>query len=491
MEKSETQMSSLYQRPIKRVLLLMPPINPVELDGNLAPYESVSAPAGLCYIAALLRKEAYSVSILDATAEGLGIQSTVERIIAAEPDIVGVSCHTSWVFTAHEVMKRVKAAMPRVCTVAGGPHVTAIPERTLEDFPFFDVLVVGEGEITFRSLIEAINDGTPFRQVNGIAFREDGRNVLNPPRERIKNLDELPPPAYDLLPKLTKYYWPYYNNIRGKNGFSIIVSRGCPYKCNFCDNGVFGNLFTKHSPEYVVDLIEDLVRNHGVGYLVFDDDNLLLNKNYLLSILELMKKRHLNLPFTCASRVDTIDEERLEKLRDAGCKLIMFGMESGSQKILSSMNKKTTTDQIRHAVALTKQYNIDVLGYFILGYPGETEATMQETVDFVKRLKLDDIAVQPFVPFPGAPVYRTALEEGTYEEDWREVGTFTKVIYEPYGLTNEIIVEYLNKCIDACYNNLRTYLRAYRRVYSFNHFKILMNFAFRRDPLWTTGSPDD
>jgi anaerobic magnesium-protoporphyrin IX monomethyl ester cyclase len=470
---------------IKRILLLKPPVNREDAYGALADYSSVSAPAGLCYIAALMRQSGYVVSILDAEAEQLGIVSSVAKIMDFSPDVVGVTCMTSGVVNAHEVMKILKDKMPQVCTIAGGPHITAIPERTLDEFPSFDILVIGEGEITFKEIMEAKNDGKSLRQVNGVAFKDQGENVFTPSRTRVKNLDDLPLPAYDLLPELKKHYWPYFNNIQGYPAFSIIVSRGCPHKCSFCDRAVFGNIFTKHSPEYVVELIENLVKKHGMKYLVFDDDNFLLDKKYLFGILDLLNKKNLRISFTCESRVDTIDEERLVRLKEAGCKEIMYGIETGSPRMLELMNKKITTDQIRHAIALTKKNNIDVLGYFMLGYPGETEASMQETVDFIKEIKPFDIAAQPFVPFPGSEVYPVALENGDYIEDWKQIGNFTKVVYVPQGLSEKKIVEYLNKCYSACYNNMHTYMTFYKRIHSLKHLKILLKYLFN-GPLMAT-----
>ncbi len=463
----------------------MPPSEISDSFGNLDIYRAVSAPTGLCYIASVLRQEGYCVSILDATAENIGLSKTVDRIVDFNPDIVGITCDSSKVFNGHEVVRDLKRKIPHLITVAGGAHITAVAERTLNEFPLFDMLVIGEGEITFKEIVEACNRGISLRRVKGIAFKENDELVFTEPRERIKNLDDLPFPAYDLLPTLQKYYWPYFNNVYGYPAFTISVTRGCPHHCNFCDNRVFGSHYTTHGPEFTVSLIETFVKKYGIKHLVFDDDNLLVNKKYILNVLGLMIEKRLKVSFSCAGRVDTIDEERVEKLKEAGCKLLMFGMESGSQRMLESMNKKITLDQIRHAVQLTRKYKINVLGFFILGFPGETEATMQETVDFIREIKPTDVTVQPFVPFPGSPIYEKALALGDYVEDWREVGTFSKVAYVAHGLTEQKIVEYLNKCNDACYKNLRTYATIYRRIHSLKHLRILINYLFHSQ-LWET-----
>ena len=198
-----------------------------------------------------------------------------------------------------------------------------------------------------RKIIEAINDGKDLRLVKGIAFKDKEEKVFTSPRERIKNLDDLPYPAYDLLPELKTHYWPFFNNIQGYPAFSLITSRGCPYQCKFCDRAVFGNIVTKHSPEYLVTLIEKMIKENGIKYIVFDDDNLLLDKKHLFGMLDLLDKKKLKVSFTCESRVDTVDEERLGIFKEGGCKQILYGMESGSPKILKLMDKGITIDRIR------------------------------------------------------------------------------------------------------------------------------------------------
>jgi anaerobic magnesium-protoporphyrin IX monomethyl ester cyclase len=465
---------------IRRVLLLNPPMRTERLFGSFAEFGSVSPPTGICYIAGFLRREGYEVSILDAEALRLDHGSTVDSILKLKPDIVGVTCKTAWINSAHKVATALKSVMPSLPIVAGGHHVTALPERTLNEFPAFDYLVIGEGERTFKELIEALSQGRDLAGVAGLAFRNNGTAILTPCRERIGDLDEIAPPAFDLLPDLKTHYWPLFNNIEKLPAFSIMYSRGCPGKCTFCDRGVFGNRVTRHSPEVCVSLIETLRRDHGIRYLVFDDDNLLLNKRYLLELLELMIERGVKVPFSCESRVDTLDEERLYYLKRAGCRQIMFGIETGSAKMLALMNKGITIDQIKSAVALTKSYGIKTLGYFMLGFPGETEETMQETVKLIKELKLFDVSAQSFTPLPGAEIYSRVVDSAEYLEDWDRNGCLDEVVYVPEGLTEEKIREYLDRCYDACYNRPIQWLLAPTRIHTMRHLKGMMRFYFGR-----------
>jgi anaerobic magnesium-protoporphyrin IX monomethyl ester cyclase len=468
----------MQDRVYQRVLLLNPPMRIEQLYGSFAEFGSVSAPVGLCYIAAKLRAEGYPVSILDAEALQLDVPSTVEKILDDAPDIVGMSCKTAWVMNAHRVAEGLKKRRPHLPIVAGGHHVTILPERSLREFPSFDYLVLGEGEITFSELLVALSSGHDLARIPGLAFRADGAPVITAPRERIKDLDAIPPPAYDLLPTLESHYWPIFNNVEKLPAFSVILSRGCTGKCTFCDRGMFGNRITRHGPDYGVTLIEKLRDEHGIKYLVFDDDNFLLNKNYLVRFLDGMVERQVKVPFSCESRVDTIDEERLFHLKRAGCRQIMFGIESGSQKMLDMMNKGIRIDQIREAVRITQKHGIKTLGYFMLGYPGETEQTMAETEELIKELKLFDVSVQTFTPLPGAEIYGRVQEFGDHVEDWEKSGCLDEVVYVPHGLTASKISEYVKRCYDACYNRPYQWLMAPTRIHTFKHFKGLMRFYF-------------
>lgn len=465
---------------IKRILLVNPPIDIGKTYGQIAEFSSVTAPVWACYIASILEKDGYDVDILDAEAEKLDFDTTIKRIVDYHPDLVGFSCMTSKVVDAHTIAKSIKEILPGVLIVAGGPHISAVPDRTLDEFPFFDILVVGEGEITTRELVNALNKKLDLKEIDGIFYRDQNNQKFHTkPRQRVRNLDELPFPAYDKLPELKKYYWPYFNNVQGYPAFSLISSRGCPFQCKFCDRKVFGNSFTKHSPKYFAELIDQMVNKYGIKYLVFDDDNMTLDKNYLFGILDELKARKIKVPFTCESRVDTVDDEKLERLRKSGCKEIMYGIESGSPRILELMNKQVTTDQIREAIKMTKKHGISTFGYFMLGFPGETEESMKETVGFIKELKLFDVAVQPFVPFPGSDIYDYAVNHGTLEgrgkgQEWNKMGSFSEIIYLADGITKEKLIQYLNEAIDACYGNIRTYATMYKRVHSWKHLSILI-----------------
>lgn len=465
---------TLAKKEIKKIVLVNPPMRLEQVYGEFSEWGSISPPTGLCYIAALLRKNGYAVEILDAEALGLGKQQTVERIHEKNPDIIGIACKTLWVVNAHEVAKTIKQDLPNTLIVAGGNHPTAIPERTLQEFPAFDLAVVGEGEYTFLELIQALEGGRDLKEINGLAIKEDGQVITTSPRERIRDLDKLPPPAFDLLPDL-KLYRPPLNCVETVPAFSLVTSRGCPAQCTFCDRSVFGNRVITHSPEYIAKMVADLKNNHGIRYLLFDDDNLLLNKKHLFELFDLLESQGLKMPFTCQSRIDTIDEEKLARLKKADCRLILYGVESGSQNVLETMKKRITPEQVREAIAMTREAGIKPAGFFILGHPGETEETMKETVQLIKECDFYDVGVFLFTPLPGSEAYVNVEKFGTYTEDWTKTNALDQVVFVPHGLTAEKLMHYSDLCYKACYLRPKQILTAYRRCSSKAHLKAVLH----------------
>ncbi len=221
----------------------------------------------------------------------------------------------------------------------------------------------------------------------------------------------------------------------------------------------------------MVSLVKELHDKHGIRYLMFDDDNLLLNKNYLFRLLDLLEEAGLRLPFTCQSRVDTISTEKLDRLKKAGCRMIQFGIESGSQTILDAMKKGITVDQIRTAIALTRRAGIRAYGFFILGFPGETESTLQETMNFIKECRFGDVGVFLFTPLPGSEVYTNVRQYGTYTEDWGRMNALDQVVFVPKSLTPEMLVDYSNRCYTACYSRPGQVLSVLKRCSSMAHVK--------------------
>lgn len=464
---------------IKKVLLLNPPIRHEQIYGIYAEWGCNALPVGMAYIAAVLRENDYEVSILDAEALGYSIDETVDAILKEKPDIVGIACKTLWIVSAHKVAARIKELAPEIPVVAGGNHVTAMPERTCREFPSFDTLVIGEGEITFLELIKALNNGSDLGSVNGICYKNGDGICVTPPRQRIQNLDELPMPAWDLLPDLKKYYRPSLLHIDRMPAFTLVTTRGCPMRCTFCDRSVFGRKVTTHSPQHIVNMIQHLHDKYGIKYIVFDDDDLLINRKHLYELLDLLKASKMDIKFTCATRVDRVDEEVAQRLKDGGCQMVLLGVESGSQMLLDSMQKDIKVEDSRKASRILRQAGLRTEAFIVIGYPGETEETLKETVNLIKECDFTDVGVWLFTPLPGSEIYSNIDTEGTFFEDWEKMNSIDGVVFVPESLTEKKLMEYSDLCYRACYLKLGKLLTLYKRFYTTAHAKAICKSSYK------------
>jgi anaerobic magnesium-protoporphyrin IX monomethyl ester cyclase len=442
---------SFQVKQIKNIVLVNPPVKPEQVYGVYADWGGTSPPIGLCYIAAYLRENGFNVFIVDAEALRYSIEQTVSAVLSFRPQIVGLACKTLWVVSAHRVAGALKKCNPDIVIIAGGNHVTALPERSLIDFPYFDILVLGEGEVTLLKLIHAMNRKIALKKIDGIAFKDVNKIIVTKKRERIKNLDILPLPAWDLLPQISKNYKPTLLYIKELPAFSIVTSRGCPEACTFCDRSVFERKVTSHSPEYILNMLRELHFKYGIRHIFFDDDNFLFNKSHLSKLLDLIIQSDLHITFTCQSRINNIEESILKKLKKAGCWQIIIGIESGSQKILNRMRKNIFLKDVRPVLRMIQKAGIKTTGYFIIGFPGDTKETLEKTLKLIKTVYLDDIGVFLFTPLPGSSIYNEVEKYGFYKEDWELMNSLDKVVFVPEGLTKDMLLDYSGKYYNACY----------------------------------------
>jgi anaerobic magnesium-protoporphyrin IX monomethyl ester cyclase len=390
--------------------------------------QSLFLPLGLGYLAAVLEQSQYEVTVLDLQISNPTPQQLEAQLTASKPDIVGVTTSTLTFWPAVEVVKAAKKVAPNALTLLGGPHVTALPERTMAENPDVDIVVRGEGERTLLELAELTSKGATqeLSGVNGITYRKNGQITHTADRAFIENLDELPHPAYNHFP-LEKYM------MAGKNYLPIISSRGCPFQCTFCmARKMCGTSFRTRSPEKTVEELEWLRDTHHADIIAFYDDTFTIDKKRAAAICDLMKQRKFDLPWDCRTRVDQINKEILVKLRDANCKLIHFGVESGSQRMLNAMKKGTTVEQNAAAIKLVKEVGVGVAISVVVGYPGETEAELRETFQFIKQTKPDFVYVCQAIPFPGTELL-DILHKMNWEvsADWNHFDEQSPVFKNP------------------------------------------------------------
>lgn len=456
---------------MKKTLLLIPPLSLQQRMGSLAEGGAVMPGLGLLYIAAYMRKEGLPVSIVDAEGLLLDMDKTVEFIIKQKPDIVGITATTVSIIIAAETALKIKQTLPNTKIIIGGPHITALPEETMQSFTAIDGGILGDGEISFTQLVKNItNEVVPHNNIDGIIWRSGESLAFKPKTRHLQDLDSLPFPAWDMLEGFPEIYRPPFHSYRKLPVANIITTRGCPYACSFCDRSVFGKKTYSHSIEYVLGMIEQLVKDYGVREIAIKDDMFVVSKDRVFEFCEGLRKKNLKILWSCNARVNFINDELLKEMASSGCWMISYGIESGSPEMLKKMMKGITKEQVINALNLTRKHGIVSKGFFMIGIPGETVKTMQETLDFIKELPLDELNINCFTPFPGSRLYNEALAEG-FKPDFSRMNMIDTA-YVPIGLTEKLLKQYQKKIIYSFYlKPSKMLLYSFRALKDLNEFK--------------------
>ncbi len=432
----------------------------------------VEPPLGLAYIAAVLRKNGIEVKILDAAALNLENYQIKEHADNFQPDVIGITAATNTIELAYEISEAVKK--PEVKIVVGGPHTSILPEKTLEECKSIDIAVKGEGEY----VILEIAQGKALSEIDGVTYKNENGVIRNRDRALIENLDELPFPARDLLP-LDKYE---SIGVKRYPFATMITSRGCPYSCNFCVNyTVLGKRFRYRSVENIMAEIDELVNRYHVKELDIIDDNFTVIPERAEKICDELIKRRYDLIWKLGNgiRADRVNETLLMKMKKAGCYLVAFGIESGNEEILKRINKGESLQQIIQAIGWAKKYHIKTEGFFILGNLGDNKKTMQDTIDFAKRLDLDIAQFQVFIPIPGSSYEQIIRSEGEIlAKSWRDYNAFGKPIFRHGDLTPELMGEMQKKAYSEYYFRPRMVIRKIFEVRTPKQFIAYARAAF-------------
>lgn len=398
-------------------------------------------PMGLALIAAILEREGYPVSVLDANA--LNLQPEAVAPLVKDTDIIGLTAMTPSINTAIATAHHLKKAYPDLPIVLGGVHATLLPEETLITVPEIDIIVRGEGEETFVELLLALESKQPLTEIAGISYRKDGEVVSNPAKPKMVNLDSLPFLAYHLLP--WRRYKPHPPHGRALPFAVIITSRGCPYKCVYCSKPIFGIKFRAQTPQRVVEELVYYQKNFGIKELAFYDDVFTLDRKRSHALADEIIKKDLRIHWTCETRVNLVDKDLLRHLKQAGCYSVAYGIESGSAEILETLDKDITLDQALEAVRLSREVGLQTIGYFMIGSPGESAQTIRQTIQFAKQLKLDFAQFSITTPFPGTSLYDLYLNEvGGDDIPWESfvyagTGTSATPVFKSSLLTRDEI----------------------------------------------------
>ncbi|MCB9745263.1 MAG: cobalamin B12-binding domain-containing protein [Alphaproteobacteria bacterium] len=403
-----------------KVALVYPPYGPVKNEPGIKAVKEnygIFPSLSLLYVAGILEAAGAEVLFVDAHAEGLSLEETVARLRRFGPDFIGYTITTYLFFQTLDWIKAIKEHV-EVPTIVGGVHLSIYPKETLSH-EAIDYAVTGEAEYSLPNLLFALTHRHELADVKGIAFRRggpvaEGGEVIVTPAAGTCDVDEAPYPARHLLDNTI-----YYSFISKYKNFSVfITSRGCPYKCIFCEQG--SKAFRARSPANVVDELELCRYEYGIRELDFFDSSFTIRKDRVIAICDEIKRRGLNdIVWAARTRVDCINRDVLDAMRSAGCTRIYYGIESGNREILKVLKKSTSLDVIKRVVRDTRDAGIDTFGYFMVGNPYETPATIRQTIRLAVELDVDYAQFSKVTPMPATEMYTMLMEE-TGRDYWRE-----------------------------------------------------------------------
>ena len=426
-----------------KVMLIHPPVREDDTPN--------SVPIGLGWITAVLENEGHKVDILDINAWRYKKDQVVDilRQKGKEYDIFGISGmitvynYTKW------LQNTIKQMYPDKLVVDGGAGPTSIPQIYLKNGA--DVVAIGEGELTMLDLAETVQNKGDLGNVEGIVWKNDGAMITNAPREAIQNLDELPIPGWEKFPIEEIYLG---NNILRKYNYqrslNMLASRGCPFRCNFCHDG-FGERTRWFTADYMIDHIKYLIDRYKIQYLRFDDETFVGNRKRTIEFCQRMIDENLGIQWGCTGRVNVMNEELLNMMKEAGCIDINYGIESGSQKMLNSMQKDATAEQADKSLMLTRKVGITPIISLMVGAPGENRDTIQEQVEFCKRnnFRVDHMFI--CTPTPRTGLYTMLMQQGRIKDEEKFVdemstrGDFwANILVNMSDLSDEDLIKYRN-----------------------------------------------
>jgi anaerobic magnesium-protoporphyrin IX monomethyl ester cyclase len=425
-------------------------------------------PHGILSLAAWLEREGFKETFVY---DCLGPQAApdfetnIKAIMKYQPDLVGFSATTSSFPDAARMAAAIKAASSKVLTVCGGVHCSALGASLLRDFPAFDYMIKGEGELTLTELARDVEPAL----VDGLVWRNGPEVVENRSRDQIPDLDVLPFPAYEKLAGFPRgYSLPLFSYAHAP-GTSMITSRGCMFQCSYCDRSVFKKGFRYNSARYIYNHFKYLNQKFGIRHVNIYDDLFTADEQRIAELCELLIQNPLHIQFNCAIRVGFAPDELLRRLKVAGCLMVSLGIESADPELLAKHKAGVTVTAVKDTIRRIQAAGLRAKGLFMMGLPGETEASIRKTSDFVISLGLDDMNMAKFTPFPGAPLWKTIREAGTFEEDWEQMNCLN-FVFVPYSIGSKALLDQLyNEHVRRFYTD-RAWLRKFgRRIWQHRH----------------------
>ncbi|MBT3985311.1 radical SAM protein [archaeon] len=442
----------------------------------------VVPPVSLGYLAHAVKNSGNEPIIIDGIKDRVDSKKLLKFLEKHNPNYVGIQVFSCDVGTVQDYIKTIKEFSENIKIIIGGAHVSGVKDKIFEDFPNIDCAFHGEAELGLKLLLE----GKEFKEIPGLIWKEDGIH-MNEPYFEI-DLDSLGMPLWELIDPRTYPTAPQGAVYRGFPIAPILTSRGCPYRCTYCAGHVVtGRRIRQRSIKSVVDEIEFLKKEYGVKEIHIIDDTFTQVKKRVLEFCDEVKKRNLkfHLTFPNGVRLDTLDDEVLSELKKCGCYSLTLGIESGSQKILDDMKKNLKLETIKEKVALIDKHGIDIMAFFIVGYPTETKEDIEKTIKFAKSLKLKRAHFSTFLPLPGTDATNDLIAAGKIDKiDWSGL-FYTKAPIPPEGMTAKELKELQRKAFLEFYLRPKIMYHLAREVRSWTHFKSLLkrsiDYAFDKE----------
>lgn len=404
-------------------------------------------PMQLLYLAAALRDAGFEPVVLDANAFRLTDDQIAEEIRAAKPLLVGLSVYSDILRQVRDMTLLVRGASPGSKVALGGPHVSAVPTRTLEQFAEADYALIGEAEQSLVTLCDKILSEGDVSQIPGIVHRLDGKVIVGP-EPIFPEVADVPRPARDLVARAYDEKRYYSILVRKRPIDTLFSSRGCPFHCGFCYN--FRQKYRYRTPDDVIDELTR-IRERGIRDVEIADDTFTGRRGRALEIFDRIISEKLDISFRIKSRVDVFTEELAQRARKAGVYLVAFGMESGSQQMLDAMNKKTTVEMNARACALTRKYRMLSHSSWIIGYPGETPDTVAETLDFIRKHHPSTVNLAVLRPYPNTDAYEIAASSGDLVGDWDPDSDQMPWVRLPWAPERKILDDLCRKAMRKVY----------------------------------------
>jgi anaerobic magnesium-protoporphyrin IX monomethyl ester cyclase len=370
-------------------------------------------PLGILYISAFLEQHNVSNEVFDTTFSSK--KKFLDYLLINKPPIIALYTNLMTKLNVLEIIRSAKHHLPSSKIILGGPDVRYNAAHYLQQGA--DFIVLGEGELTTLELIQHLNTSSPeLSTIFSIAYLLDGVMIQTPEREKIKNLNDLPLPNRKKID--LHLYLNAWKKFHGKNAISVSTMRGCPYTCKWCSRAVYGLSYRRRSPEKVVDELEQIRDNYNPDTLWFVDDVFTISHKWLEGFRDELKKRNLFIPYECITRADRMSEEVIAMLRETGCFRVWIGAESGSQKVIDLMERRVDVNQVRHMIQLSKKHGIESGTFIMLGYPGETEDDIEETIEHLKESNPDHFTITVAYPIKGTALYEEIEAHQTTSLDW-------------------------------------------------------------------------